>query len=136
MRSAFRIAIVAAVSVIYAPAMVLATIQIVGAQNLQAVVDWVRGAACDGGCSPPRLAVTIVMALAIGATLPVLVWTGILWIRRARRSNLTVAEIRSFMRETDDWNPTVTSETEPDVPRFYRDRQGRLRPMEGDTPPA
>ena len=130
MKHSARIAIVAIGSALYAPVMALATIQIVGGQNLQDLFDWIVGRPCTGDCRPAHFLAVIALTAPLAATLPALIWAGLLWIRRSRRSDVQVAEINDYIGKTRDWTPVATSEIEPDVPRFYRDRQGRLRPLE------
>lgn len=131
MRHAGRIALVAIGSAIYAPLLVVAVIEMFGGRTLQMLFDWAMGRGCGGECRPVNNLITIAMIAVLAMTLPVLIGSGVIWIRRARRSDKDVKSVGAFMAQTHDWAPSVTSEIEPEVPRFYRDRQGRLRPMEG-----
>ncbi len=135
-RHAARIAIVVVGVAIYAPILLLATLQIVGPHAVQNVIDlFTQG--CGARCSNPPYWIDIGAVAVFAITLPFLGWVGILWIRRAKRGDDRVEEIEDYFAVAPDRvSPAAIDEDIADR-KFYRDRQGRLRPLEHyDAPDA
>jgi hypothetical protein len=127
-----RIALLALGCVVYLPAMILMAIQVAGAIELQALFDWVTGR-CTGDCNGWNVLATAIQITPIIVTAPVLVWIGLLWVRRGRRSDREAVAIADYFDKAPERvSPHAIEEDEDRY--LYRDRQGRLRPVY--APPA
>jgi len=127
-----RVALLTLGCVVYLPAMVLMTIQVAGAIELQGLFDWLTGR-CTGGCDRWKALATAIQIAPIIVTGPVLLWIGIIWVRRGRRSDREAEAIAGeFATAPDRVSPHAIEEDEDRY--LYRDRQGRLRPVY--APPA
>ena len=128
MRRAVRIALLVVGSLIYAGAVVLGVLRIIGVEDLQDAFGWLIGRGCGGGpCPVSQFIGLIVIVTVVGMTIPGLIGLGILWVKRRDRSDREVADIDTYFRS----EPTM-GEPLPEVGeerKFYRDRQGRLRPL-------
>lgn len=127
-----RIALLTLGCVVYLPAMILMTIQVAGPIELQALFDWLAGR-CASDCNGWNVLATAIQIAPIIVTGPVLAWIGLLWVRRARRSDREADAIAEhFATAPDRVSPHAIEEDEDRY--LYRDRQGRLRPVY--TPPS
>lgn len=127
-----RIALLTLGCVVYLPAMILMAIRQAGPFELQALFDWLTGR-CAGDCNGWNALATAIQIAPIIVTGPVLVWIGLLWVRRGRRSDREAEAIADYF----DTAPERVSPhaIEEDEDRYlYRDRQGRLRPVYAPPP--
>lgn len=126
-RNVVRILLVGMGAVIYLPAAVLATIQIAGPADLQALFDWMTGR-CAANCSDREIIATAIQIAPIVLTVPVLAWLAIIWVIRGGRADRQVTAIdRHFATAPDRVSPHAIEAEEERY--LYRDRQGRLRPV-------
>jgi hypothetical protein len=118
--------------VVYLPAMILMPIRQAGPFELQALFDWLTGR-CAGDCNGWNALATAIQIAPIIITGPVLVWIGLLWVRRGRRSDREAEAIAGeFDAAPERVSPHAIGE---DADRYlYRDRQGRLRPVYAPPP--
>lgn len=129
-----RIALLALGCAVYLPAMILMAIRQAGPFELQALFDWLTGR-CAGDCNGWNALATAIQIAPIIVTGPVLVWIGIIWVRRGRRSDQEAKAIADhFDKVPDRVSPHTIDEDEDRY--LYRDRQGRLRPVYAPPPPA
>lgn len=127
-----RIALLTLGCAIYLPAMILMTIQAAGPIELQALFDWLAGR-CASDCNGWNVLATAIQIAPIIVTGPVLAWIGVLWVRRARRSDREAEAIADhFDKAPERVSPHAIEEDEDRY--LYRDRQGRLRPVYGPPP--
>lgn len=130
-----RIALLALGCALYLPAMILMTIRVAGPVELQALFDGLTGR-CAGACDPWQMLATAISIAPIILTGPVLAWLGLLWVRRARRSDHEAeAAAAYFAHAPERVSPHAIEEEEEDR-YLYRDRQGRLRPVYAQPAPA
>jgi hypothetical protein len=129
-----RIALLALGCVVYLPAMILMAIRQAGPFELQALFDWLTGR-CGGDCNGWNVLATVIQIAPIIVTGPVLVWIGIVWVRRGRRSDHEAKAIADHF-ETAPKRVSPHAIDEDEDRYLYRDRQGRLRPVYAPTPPA
>lgn len=135
-RHGARIAVVAIGAAIYAPVLALAILRIFGVGDLRALYAWLTGAGCGGApCQTLAYGTELLVLLVFVATLPVLVGMGILWVRRRHRDD---RDLRTIRDDFDRWAHEPPAPPPEEPARFYRDRQGRLRPLtfhDGDQSP-
>jgi len=128
MKTGARIVTVVAILAIYAPILFAFTMMLLGRQEVQMLGEVLRGEPCSSDCSPKAVAIVLAIALPAVATWPALALVGWVWVRRGLRYDRKLKAI-------DRWvgtRPPVTQpdpEPEPEPQKFYRDRQGRLRPL-------
>jgi hypothetical protein len=135
-RHVIRILLVVLGIVIYLPAVALMTIQVAGANELQALFDWVTGR-CGANCSQRELLATAIQIVPIVVTAPVLAWIAYIWVKRGRRGDRQVSAIEHhFDTAPERVSPYAIDEEEQDERYLYRDRQGRLRPVYAPPPPT
>lgn len=127
-----RIALLTLGCVAYLPAMILMAIQVAGPNDLLALFNWLTGR-CTGDCNGWNVLATAIQIAPIVITGPVLVWIGLLWVRRSRRSD---REVEAIAGEFDTAPERVSPHAiEEDEDRYlYRDRRGRLRPVYAPPP--
>jgi len=129
-----RIALLTLGCAVYLPAMILMVIQVAGPTKLQALFDWLRGQ-CSSDCNGWNMLATAIQIVPIIVTGPVLVWIGIIWVRRGRRSDREAKAIADhFDKAPDRISPHAIDDDEDRY--LYRDRQGRLRPVYAPPPPV
>ena len=127
-----RIALLTLGCVVYLPAMVLMIIRVAGPIELQALFDWLAGR-CASDCNGWNVLATAIQIVPIIVTGPVLVWIGIIWVRRGRRSDRAAEAIAGeFDKAPARVSPHAIEEDEDRY--LYRDRQGRLRPVYAPPP--
>jgi hypothetical protein len=127
-----RIALLTLGCVVYLPAMILMAIRQAGPFELQALFDWLTGR-CAGDCNGWNALATAIQIAPIIITGPVLVWIGLLWVRRGRRSDREAEAIAEhFDKAPERVSPHAIEEDEDRY--LYRDRQGRLRPVYAPPP--
>jgi hypothetical protein len=129
-----RIALLALGCAVYLPAMILMAIRQAGPFELQALFDWLTGR-CAVDCNGWNALATAIQIAPIIVTGPVLVWIGIIWVRRGRRSD---QEAKAIAEHFDTASERVSPHAiEEDEDRYlYRDRQGRLRPVYAPPTPS
>jgi hypothetical protein len=127
-----RIALLTFGCALYLPAMILMIIWVAGPIELQALFDWLTGR-CSSDCNGWNMLETAIQIVPIIVTGPVLLWIGIIWVRRSLRSDREAEAIADhFVKAPDRISPHAVEEDEDRY--LYRDRQGRLRPVY--APPA
>jgi hypothetical protein len=127
-----RIALLTLGCVVYLPAMILMAIRQAGPFELQALFYWLTGR-CAGDCNGWNALATAIQIAPIIITGPVLVWIGLLWVRRGRRSDREAEAIAEhFDKAPERVSPHAIEEDEDRY--LYRDRQGRLRPVYAPPP--
>lgn len=129
-----RIALLTLGCAVYLPAMILMTIQVTGPTELQALFDWLTGR-CSSDCNGWNMLATAIQIVPIIVTGPVLLWIGIIWVRRGRRSDREAKAVADhFATAPERVSPHAIEEDEDRY--LYRDRQGRLRPVYAPPPSA
>jgi len=127
-----RVALLVLGCAVYLPAMVLMIIRVAGPFELQALFDWLTGR-CASDCNGWNVLATAIQIAPIIVTGPVLVWIGIIWVRRGRRSDLEAKAIADhFDTAPERISPHAIDKDEDRY--LYRDRQGRLRPVYAPPP--
>ena len=129
MKTAARAALVLIGLAIYAPLLIILILDILGPEIVLSIGEVLRGDRCTGDCSPVKIIVPILYVLPFLLTFPAFAIVGFVWVRRRHQSDRE-------LKIVDRWIDTRPPVTQPDPPpppepkRFYRDRQGRLRPLE------
>lgn len=127
-----RIALLILGCAVYLPAMILMVIRVAGPTELQALFDWLTGR-CASDCNGWNMLATAIQTVPIIVTGPVLVWIGIIWVRRGRRSDREAKAIANhFATAPERVSPHAIEEDEDRY--LYRDRRGRLRPVYAPPP--
>ena len=130
-----RIVLVVAAVAIYAPILVASIMREFGPDTVQEAVDFfTRG--CGERCGDPTYWIDLGLLAAFAITLPFLAWMGVLWIRRSRRADRRVGEVRRFFATAPERVPPAAIDEEVADRKFYRDRSGRLRPLEHHEAPG
>jgi len=96
-----RIALLTLGCVVYLPAMILMIIRVAGPIELQALFDWLAGR-CASDCNGWNVLETAIQIVPIIVTGPVLVWIGIIWVRRGRRSDRDAKAIADHFATAPD----------------------------------
>ena len=128
MKHGARIAATVVIVALYAPLLFLFLLEVLPYSDIRAIGEVVRGDPCTSDCSPRHLVGVIALTLPAVLTLPALIFVGVMWIRRGRRGDRELKAIDGWLK-TDP--PVIQPDPppEPEPQRFYRDRQGRLRPL-------
>ena len=127
-RHLLRIVASIVIVMLYAPIVTYAAIEFFGGAELQQLFDWITGRC--GQCSAQRQIVVLIFVGILALTALALVFGLYIWVRRANRSDRQVVDAEHYFRASPERVPPATVDVDPAEPRFYRDRQGRLRPME------
>ena len=129
MKTGARILVVLVGLALYAPLLFILLLEFLGPEEVQSIGEVLRGDRCTGNCSPAHIGLVLLYLAPFILTFPAFAYVGIVWVRRRVRSDRE-------LRVIDGWLATAPPVTAPDPPaepepqRFYRDRQGRLRPLE------
>lgn len=138
MKHGARITAVVLGVALYAALLTIFMLVLLGPREVQTFGQLLRGDPCTADCSPKHVLGIIGISLPFVATLPAVIIIAVTWVRRRRRSDADLKVIDGWL----ETKPAVTlpdPEPEPEPQKFYRDRQGRLRPLksaiEDDFPP-
>lgn len=128
MKTGARVAAVVIGVALYSVILAIVLLELLGPRETLTLVEIATGQRCTGDCSARHVLSVLAITLPFTATFPALVIMGVIWIRRGARGDRELKVIDGWLAT----NPAVVQpdpEPEPEPQKFYRDRQGRLRPL-------